>query len=66
MDVQISFEKEHQCHATESQSCVFIQTLPINNRRGWFWHQIEHMNTLEEKVTCHEIKFCPYCGQKLD
>jgi hypothetical protein len=44
---------------------VFIQTLLIDNRRGWFWHHVEHLNTLKEKVACHEIKFCPYCGQEL-
>ncbi|WP_021170159.1 hypothetical protein SOV_22760 [Sporomusa ovata DSM 2662] len=66
MPVQVSFEKEHKCKAIENIECVFIQTLLIDNRHGWFWHHIEHMNTLEEKIICHEIKFCPYCGHELD
>ncbi len=66
MPMQISLEKEHQCQAIEHAYSVSIQTLKIDNRRGWFWHHIENINTLEEKVSCHEIKFCPYCGQILD
>lgn len=66
MPVQLSLEKEHKCKAIKDSCSVFIQTLPIDNRRGWFWHHVEHMNTLKEKVSCHEIKFCPYCGQNLD
>lgn len=65
MPVQISLEREHKCKAIKDSRRVFIQTLLIDNRRGWFWHHVEHLNTLKEKVACHEIKFCPYCGQEL-
>lgn len=56
--------KSHKCKAIESIDCVLIQTL--NNRQGWFWHFIESLNTLKEKVECHEIKFRPYCGKDLE
>jgi len=51
--------KAHKCKSIRNIDCVFIQTL---NGQGWFWHHVENLN----KVTCHEIKFCPYCGQELE
>jgi len=65
LELAQTLEREHKCKAIESIDCVSIQTLQINGQRGWYWHLFEHMNTLKEKVSCHEIKYCPYCGQEL-
>ncbi len=65
MAVQVTLAKEHKCKTIEGIDFVFIQTLNINEKPGWYWHFIEQPNTFDEKISCHEIKFCPYCGQEL-
>ena len=61
--VKLTMERHHECKAMESIDTLYIQTL--NGMKGWFWCFVEHKNTLKERVHCHEIQYCPYCGEKL-
>lgn len=64
MSVKITLEREHKCAALKNIDCVFIGSANWGQR--WLWYHVENLNTLKEKTTCHEIKFCPYCGQELE
>ena len=61
--VEITLEKRHACKAIEDCDFAFIQTLI--NQKKWYLHFIENKNTIKERTYCHEITYCPYCGEKL-
>lgn len=63
MSCEITLERVHKCEKMNKCDTIFIQTL--KNQTGWFWHFVENKNTLKERVHCHEILACPYCGEIL-
>lgn len=62
----MSAEKIHQCKTLKNIDSVFIKILQTEHGLGWFWCFVENKDSHKEKTDCHEIQFCPYCGEKLE
>lgn len=64
MNVEITFEKPHNCKPMKDCSdTVFIQTL--NQGAAWYLHIVKNHNQINENTYKTEIAFCPYCGIQL-
>lgn len=50
-------ENMHECNALEK--CEFISIEKVQGRWMWIFHK-------KKKTEAHGIKFCPYCGDKLE
>ena len=58
-----TLERQHECEAISSIKDASISSVDWGSR--WLLHLTVKRNTLYERTFAREIKYCPFCGERL-
>lgn len=59
---KIEFIKNHECESLKNVESISVEKYNVNGNVDWFHHL--HLENEADKLMA--IKYCPYCGCKLD